>query len=835
MNIQSNCNPVDICIVYVYEYPPNPDGDLLKGRDFETIRDIQNTVGGSFNNYGFASLFPEPTPPSIGFEKIVEEHLLELSVAIRQLPNLKMVVSLGSYVSEKIQGLKFDICKGKILTEGALFSMATYAPYDILADSSLIQDFVRDIITAAKVSSDNLFLGIPVVSGTSTYLQEHLSGIRSADILAYDTETSSLDPFSEETYIIGVSLCWSDNDACFVALDHDDLVISSVELSQRLEILKTILEDKAIPKVAQNGKFDRLMLSQVLGIRVQGDIADTMLDAHLIDELSSHSLSSMTDRYLVEYCGYDAEMNATMTSNKHDMTAIPLSKIVGYACGDAFATYKLHHIFERLLQQDDLLDFARTVILPANLAYTEMEEAGVRLDIPLMKEYIPLYKERVEELQRTIGETQIVKDWEQCRLRSFGIAELQEELIHGLATGRFSNAKNATPFRITALQKKIRKLQESAVYNPSSPPQTIKLYYEFGGLPVQFKYGKNARTKRKESKPSAGKEAREALLLLDEEKYAYALEVVKVMTEYAKMSKLYTGFLCDFTKHIRDDGLVHTTFSQAVTKTGRLSNSQPNLQQVPKLTKAGEDAPEYEQWMAKNNIKKAYISKFTDGLIINADYSQLELRLMACLSNDEIMVNAYRSGSDLHEQTARLMFPDYDRVSIETRAKYRNKGKTKNFASVYAMSRDFLNLYPGLKAWVETTIEYANTHYETYNPFNRKRRLLGLKTIRDEQERRNLHKQGVNAVIQSTGHDMLMRALVRVRAAFKAAGLRSHLIFEVHDSIVVDCYAPEKMEVARILKTEMENIDGLDWITVPIIVDVEGGKTWGTLEPIVVS
>ncbi len=298
------------------------------------------------------------------------------------------------------------------------------------------------------------------------------------------------------------------------------------------------------------------------------------------------------------------------------------------------------------------------------------------------------------------------------------------------------------------------------------------------------------------------------------------------MNEYNKVTKLYTSFVKDYSKHIRDDGLVHTSFNQAVTKTGRLSNSNPNLQQVPKLTKAGSDEPEYTQWLAKHNLKKAYISKFENGLIVNADFSQLELRLMATLSQDKLMCDAYMSGGDLHAQTGRLLHPDYDDVSSELRAKYRGEGKTKNFASVYAMSPDFLEMYPELGAWVDLTKDFIVANDFSYNPFNRHRHLHDVPYPNDKM------KQGVNAVIQSTGHDLLIRALVKIYKQFVDLGLKSHLIFEVHDSIVVDCYAPEVDVVTKILKDTMEATGGLDWITIPIVVDVEVGESWGTVEPI---
>ena len=123
--------------------------------------------------------------------------------------------------------------------------------------------FMRDIVTSIKFATGNLFNGIPVVEASALWLRDKLSDIKKADILAYDTETSTLDPYSDDAFIIGVSLCWSDYDACFIPFEHDDLSISGNEMRDRIAIVKEILEDPTIQKVAQNGKYDRQMLSQV--------------------------------------------------------------------------------------------------------------------------------------------------------------------------------------------------------------------------------------------------------------------------------------------------------------------------------------------------------------------------------------------------------------------------------------------------------------------------------------------------------------------------------------------------------------------------------------------
>lgn len=813
-------------LLFVTEFA-SKGAESLGGID-ATTHTILEQYDPSFKEYAVKSLFAEkilPTAPY--YEEAKLEALAGIKEYIDSHPELKAVITFGSMVSSIFTG-KVTNPRGKLVLVNELGILPELPVQSLVFNPDSIGSYIKTVVVGVRLAT-NPFRGVPVVEADSTFLKDNLSAIKDSDILAYDTETNSLDPYSKQTYTIGVSLSWADNKACFVPLKHTDLRVSPDEINARIELIKEILEDSDIPKVAQNGKFDRQILKQCLDIEVSGDYADTMLDHHILDENNSHSLSSMTDTYLPEYMGYDSLMSAQMAEYENDMTKVPLKNIVGYACGDAIVTYKLHHIFEEELEKEGQLTLARELAMPANLVYTRMEQAGVALDKELMDSYIIEYGKRLEDLKDRLYKFPVVVKWQRDKLRDREYLQMKRNLQTGVSTGFFLDGKKATEYRIKCLRKKIKAYEDESPFNPASSKQVITMYYHHCGLPVQKKYTKT-RT-GKEERVSAGKEARKALLQLERTpENSDALDLVEFMEEYNKLEKLFSSFVRDYQKHIRDDGLVHTSFNQAVTRTGRLSNSNPNLQQVPKLTKAGEEEPEYTQWLAKNNLKKAYISKFENGLIINADFSQLELRIMTCLSGDQRMLEAYLSGGDLHAQTGKLMHPDYDMVSDELRAKYRSEGKTKNFASVYAMAKDFLNLYPGLRDWVVETKCFIEENGYSYNPFYRKRHLPDL-----HEDYNGKMKQGVNAVIQSTGHDMLMRALIKLDKAFTDNNLKSHIIFEVHDSIVVDCYAPEKDIVARLMKGIMEDVSDLPWIKIPILVDVEGGETWGTAEPILVA
>lgn len=590
-----------------------------------------------------------------------------------------------------------------------------------------------------------------------------------------------------------------------------------------MSLVKQILQSR-VPKYTHNGKYDRQIIYACFGYLPTHEVGDTMLYHHLLDETNgTHSLSKVVKSRLPDIAGYDALMGMLMEEyKKGGMPEIPLKDIVPYACGDAYAVWKLSYMFEEELSEQNLLEHAKEEVFPANLVYSAMEIRGVKLDTRRADYLRREFRIKVDAMQGKIQEVPIVKRWAANRLETITsdkgrtISELEADLFGGLETEKFADGKKA-------------KLKENAQFNPNSPVQVADIYYGFGGLPEQYKKEKGV------EKITIGKEARENLLNLPpsryHKKYEPALELVRAMEGYSRVNKLYTSFLKGYESYIHDDGLVHTSFNQVGTKTGRLSNNSPNLQQMPKAVYAGDDATDLERWLSVHNVKSMFISKFgEDGLILNADYSQLELRIMACLSGDARMVEAYKSGSDLHTQSAKLLFPDFDQVSKERQKEYRSKGKIWNFASVYAFKKEFLDIYHELGDWVASQRHFAKQHGYTRNPFNRRRRVPGIKKGYGDIEA--LYRQAINFIIQSTGHDLLIHALHRVHKALEEANLRSHLVFEVHDSIVVDCHKDEVDIVAEILFREMENTDGMDWVTVPILVEASVGPNWSNQEDI---
>ena len=765
---------------------------------------------------------PEDSSPSPEQKKACAPNLLQVLAQTKDTVGL--VFLLGNYPLRQLLN-KTGITKwhGKSTYIGEVIYHPCYDPAYCLQYPDTIDALVQDVQAGLRLLEQPVRDLIPFVEADSGYLKEYLDEILTPDqYLAYDCETNGLDPFADDACIVGVSLCWSGKASCFVPLEHPERTIPASEWNERIRLLKQILESPA-PKVGHNSKFDRQFLLMCLGIRVQNDVCDTMLDHHLLDERKgTHRLTDLVPRYIPDYAGYDSRMALLMEMHDAFMPNIPIEDIVFYASGDAYVTRELALVFEKALHEEGLFTLSREHVLPANLVYTEMEISGVKWDLQRAEVLRRDYLQMIEKMQEAIWALPIAEEWLELSLVELEVSKLEANLVAFQQTGKNAKGYQFTEYQEKNLIKKIVRLKEEAVLNPNAHLQIQRILYDICGLPEMIN--------KQSGNRSSDKEARKALLELpantELERKGHAL--LKALNYHSRVTKLSSGYTAEYRKHIHDDGLVHTHFNQQGTVTGRLSSSSPNVQQIPRNLYPGENPDPEQVWLSEHNIKSMFISKFEDeGYVVNADYSQLELRLMACLSGDAIMVQAYNDGIDLHTLSAKLLNPGFDDMDEDTRKNLRREAKTWNFASAYSFQKEFLEMYPGLGVWVQKMQDHAKDNLTMTNAFGRKRRLPELGWARGDFGALNhALRQAVNFMIQSTGHELLMRAIVKVDKALKAEGLRSHLMMEVHDSIMVDCWKPELDIVIRVLYEQMSDMSGLDWVTIPITAEASYGPSW---------
>ena len=275
-------------------------------------------------------------------------------------------------------------------------------------------------------------------------------------------------------------------------------------------------------------------------------------------------------------------------------------------------------------------------------------------------------------------------------------------------------------------------------------------------------------------------------------------------------------------------GRIHTSYNQAVAATGRLSSANPNLQNIPVRDDQG------------RRIREAFVASDSDHILLAADYSQVELRLMAHMSGDKAMIEAFRSGEDIHRDTASRLFHV---ATAEVTPDQRRKAKTANFGIIYGISAfglrqrmgnemsigeakaiidGYFASYPAVKEYIDRTIAEAKNNGFVQTIFGRKRYLPDINSA-NANVRSLAERNAINAPLQGSAADIIKIAMAEVARRLKAEGLHSKMILQVHDELIVDTLVSEKAKVEKILREAME---GAAQLAIPLVVDVGEGANW---------
>lgn len=350
-------------------------------------------------------------------------------------------------------------------------------------------------------------------------------------------------------------------------------------------------------------------------------------------------------------------------------------------------------------------------------------------------------------------------------------------------------------------------------FNINSPRQVGEVLFEKMGLKAKKKRGKSTYSTN-------------AAVL---EELAQEYEIAELILEYRKYAKLKSTYTEALPALIDSkDGRIHTTYNQAVTVTGRLSSTNPNLQNIPIRTEQG------------NKIRNAFVAQDREnGMILSADYSQVELRLLAHISQDKHLMEAFNSGIDVHTLTASKVFD----VSIENVTKdMRYKAKAVNFGIIYGQSKyglakalgisnaeaeDFINkyfaTYPKVKAYMEGTIHEVEENGFVETIFGRRRYLEAELSSSNAMIREFGKRAAINQPMQGSAADLMKMAMIDFQRKLKESNLKSKMIMQVHDELVVEVYKPELEIIKTLVKEAMELGQPL---SVPLVVDINAGESW---------
>ena len=314
------------------------------------------------------------------------------------------------------------------------------------------------------------------------------------------------------------------------------------------------------------------------------------------------------------------------------------------------------------------------------------------------------------------------------------------------------------------------------------------------------------------------------------EELAQTHELPRLVIDYRELDKLKSVYTDALPHQIAADGRIHCLLNQTVAATGRLSSSEPNLQNIPIRTELG------------RRIRRAFVAE-AGNKIISADYSQLELRLLAHITQDEVMLEAFQNGEDIHARTARLVFGAKTEAELKEARRF---AKIVNFAIAYAIEpwglsqrvgisraeakkviADYYNTYKGVRRYMEEVPLRAREHGYVRSIYGRIRPLPGI-SDRNANIRKAAEREAINMPIQGTASDIVKIAMLHVAEEFKRANLKAKLLMQVHDELLVETPAAESEQVAQILKREMETAVQLD---VPLVVDVGVADNWMDAKP----
>ena len=386
--------------------------------------------------------------------------------------------------------------------------------------------------------------------------------------------------------------------------------------------------------------------------------------------------------------------------------------------------------------------------------------------------------------------------------------ELEGVKIDTLHLKNYSRLLNG---ELNEIERQVRQMAGEPELNISSPKQIGLLLYEKLQLSPKTKKSPKGNYPTDEEKLNELKEKH---------------PIVEKILEYRGLKKLLSTYIDNFPQMIDRDGKLHTSFNQSLTATGRLSSSNPNLQNIPIRTERGRE------------IRKAFVPSTEHGAIVSADYSQIELRLMAHMSADSGLVEAFNHNKDIHTATAARIFKEREE---DVTKEQRSKAKTANFGIIYGISSfglsqrigmsrsdskalidEYFSNYPGVKEYINRMIEHARQNGYVETIFGRRRFLPDINS-RNSTVRGFNERNAINATLQGSAADIIKLAMINVYKRLQSEGFRSRMVLQVHDELVLDTVEEETESVKKLLKEEMESIVKL---RVPLIAECNAGANW---------
>lgn len=587
---------------------------------------------------------------------------------------------------------------------------------------------------------------------TKEQLQSLLSLLEKAELVALDTETTSLDPLMAR--LVGLSVSVKVGQAFYVPVAHrGSLDVEQLDKDYVLETLRPWLENAEAAKVLHNAKYDtHVLLNEKISLR--GIREDTMLQAYVLQSHKRVGMEELALQWLgLKGASYEDICGKGAKQIGFDEVDIPVAS--QYACEDADYTLRLHQCLRPQVAKEEGLERIYLLEVQASDVLTIVERNGVKIDVPTLARQSHELGQKMLELEN----------------KAYELAD--------------------QPF------------------NMNSPKQVGEILFGKLGIPVVRKTASGA--------PSTDEDVLTRL--------AQDYPLPQVLLEYRGLAKLKSTYTDKLPKMVNpDSGRVHTRYAQAAVITGRLASSDPNLQNIPVRTAEG------------RRVRAAFVSEL--GKVVSADYSQIELRVMAHVSGDENLQQVFEQGGDVHTATAAEIFGV---GAKDVSSDQRRAAKAINFGLIYGMgefglasnlgiTRDaarayidrYFARYPGVASYM-TRIK-AQAHEQGYveTVFGRRLWLPELKGAKGPRMA-GAERAAINAPMQGTSADLIKMAMVAVQRWLEEKGLRTQMVMQVHDELVFDVPEDELDVLRENLPGLMCNVAKLD---VPLVAEVGVGDNW---------
>ena len=569
--------------------------------------------------------------------------------------------------------------------------------------------------------------------------------------VCFDTETTGLNTLHSD--LVGIAFSYEKNKGYYVPIPEN-----KDEATELLQIFKPFFEAENIVKIGQNIKYDLKILSNY-GIKIKGQLFDTMLAHYLINPDMRHNMDVLAETYLHYKPISIDELIGKKGKSQKTMREVPLEEQKEYAVEDTDITLQLKHHFAPILAKTETEKLFNEIEMPLVEVLATMETEGIRLDVEYLKSLSNELSTDIKNLEFKIYET---------AGHSFNLAspkQLGEVLFDKLKIGGAKNKKTKTG---------------------------------------QYATGEDVLTYYIKEHP-----------------------IVRDILDWRQLVKLQNTYIDALPTQVdAQTGRVHTDYMQAVATTGRLSSNNPNLQNIPIRTERG------------RQIRKAFIARDENYTLLSADYSQIELRIIAALSGEQNMIEAFKNGEDIHKSTAAKVF----KVPLnEVTKEQRSHAKTVNFGIVYGVSafglsnqtdlsrsesaaliEAYYTTYPTLKNYIQNQINLARQQGYVQTVFGRRRYLNDINSA-NALVRSGAERNAVNAPIQGSAADIIKIAMINIHKKLKDENLQTKMLLQVHDELVFDVYKPELDHVKSLIKHEMEHACTLE---VPLEVEIGTGNNW---------